>query len=444
MPTLEERMAAARAALNPQNVPSIAGNNAMIENRAQKAGGMQAFGHAAADRFLSNVANVPDLVANLGARSINNAVESAVPDILRPESYQQGRGDILDAPIPEKQPLIDVPPIGQDFVGGPTGDDLMGAVQRVGETAAAIKTGDFTQFQPDAAGQQRELSDSFAEHYPAATTLGTISGDVLTLIAGRAPMADARGKAQLMANIQAKVAGKSGRGIELAPSVSSALKAVTGQSKGARTLLNRAGRAAETGLEGFALAALNGEADPLETFGYAAGTQAAGSLLLSGMSGLLSGGPTKAGLKLAGSAAAIGAIAQTLKSGTPGGNDYILQSIETGFNKVALGMAAGIVSGAAGMGRVTKGFPVRALPGLADTITAMPRAATLSVLTEFMQDPAAQSVVTKLSTDPEYFDAASRRRLERAFINEDVSISSVIEDLMSNREFSKKFEAIGQ
>lgn len=444
MPTLEERMAAARAKLSAGNVPSIAGNNAMIANRQQKATGVQAFGQGAADRFLSNVANIPDFAANIAARGANEVAERAQLDIMQPQNYHQGSGDVRDAPIPKPQPMIDVPPIGQDFVPGPTGDDLMGAVQRVGEGAAALRTGNFSQFRPDAAGQQRELTDSLAQQFPVASSLGQISGDVLTLVTGRQPIAAARGRANLVSQNLAKAVEKSSRGVELAPTVMSALKNVTQGSSATRTLLNRAGRAAETGLEGFTLAALNGQADPMETFGYAAGTQAAGSLLLSSMSGLFSGGFEKAGVKLAVSAAAIGAMIQMFKSATPGGEDYILPSMEAGFDKVMLGIAAGTVSGLSGMGRVTKGFPVRAMPDAADVITSMQRGATLSIMTDVLKDPAAESVLQKLATDPEYFDAASRRRLERAFVNEDISLTGVIEDLMTNREFAKKYEAIGQ
>ncbi len=211
------------------------------------------------------------------------------------------------------------------------------------------------------------------------------------------------------------------------------------------TLMNRLGRVGETGLEGFTLAALNGQADPLETAAYAAGTQAAGSVLLGGMTGLLSGGPTKAGTKLAISAVAIGAMMQIFKAATPAGNESpveVLSSLDAGFNKVALGLAAGVVSGAAGMGRVTNRFPVTALPQVADMITSMPRAATLSVLTQILEDPAAEAVVNKISTDPGYFDPASLRRIERAFVDEKVNISTTIEDLMNNREFRQKFEAL--
>jgi hypothetical protein len=280
---------------------------------------------------------------------------------------------------------------------------------------------------------------------PNAFWLGQIGGDMMTLMTVRAPIASASGRGQLAAVQAAKMAEKTGMPVALAPNVASALRNAAVNSGTTKTLLNRLGRAGETGMEGFVLAALNGQADPMETAAFAAGTQAAGSVLLGGMTGLLSGGPTRAGAKLAISAVAIGAMLEIFKAVTPAGEGSsveVLKSLDSGFNKVALGLAGGIVSGAAGMGRVTNRFPVTALPQVADMITSLPRAATLSVLTNVLEDPAAEAVIKKISTDPTYFDAGSLRRIERAFVDERVNLSSTIEDLMNNREFRQKFEAL--
>jgi hypothetical protein len=380
-----------------------------------------------------------DMAANVGAQTANQIarpVQRAAEGVaaLRTGDFNQFAPNPQVIPVPEN--------ITDDFVRGPTGDELMGGVQRIGEGAAALVNRDFTQFQPDAAKQQRERIEQIVKEDPRAAFFGNISGDILTLMTGRAPLANARGRAQVLSQRLGQRAASQSGPIALAPNVSSALKNVTANSRSARTLMNRAGRAAETGLEGMVLSALNGQADPMETFGFAAGTQAAGSLLLAGTAGLLSGGPQKAALKLGISAAAIGSAVQLVKSSTPGGRDFILESAETGFNKVALGLAAGMVSGAAGMGRVTGGFPTRALPGIADTITAMPRAATLSVMTEILDDPAAEAVVMRLATNPEYFNATARRQLQRAMDVESVSMSQTIENLMQDEDFRKKFEAL--
>jgi len=440
MPTLEERIAAMKADLAKAVPPSIAADQQMQARQRQNATSMGAFGHAAANRYFGNIANIPDVVGNLAARSVNQAAD-AMPDFMRPSSYAAPTGDVRQ--FEQRNPMIPVPQVGQEFVPGPTASDLMGLAQRGGELAGAIRTGDFNQFRPDAAAQQQARTEAFAEQNPVATALGNISGDVLTLITGRQPIAAGRGRANLLADVMSKRAASTAKPIQVAPTVSAALKTVTSQSKGARTLLNRLGRAGETGLEGFTIAALNGQADPVETMAYAAGTQAAGSLLLSGMGGLFSGGVGKVGLKLGASAVAMGAITELLRSGTFGTDDPV-GSLATGFDKVLLGLAAGTVSAAAGMGRVTKGFPVRAIPDFADVITSMPRAATLSVLTSIQEDPAAEAVVNKMASNPEYFSPAELRRLERPFKDANYSLSGVIDGLMKDREFQKKFEAIGQ
>lgn len=434
--------------------PSIAASDAMAGNRQQRRDFIDtsgsAFGQAFADRFAGNVANIPDVVANLGARTINQAAEPFQKVAAFGKQMFSGDRpvpgtDVRSAPVSQITPLIRVPTIGQEFVPGPTSSDILGGVQRLGEGAAALRTMNFGQFQPDASAQQQARTELMAQQSPVASILGTISGDVMTMMTARAPIASARGNAQLAAIQAAKLAEKGGTSIALAPTVSAALKSATVNSKATATLLNRVGRIGEAGLEGFTLAALNGQADPLETAAFAAGTQAAGSVLLGGMTGLLSGGPTRAGAKLAISAVAIASLMQIFKAATPAGDNNpteVLTSLGTGFDKVALGLAAGVLSGAAGMGRVTNRFPVTALPQVADMISSMPRAATLSVLTSMLEDPAAEAVVNKISTDPLYFDPASRRRIERAFIDETVSLSGTIDDLMNNREFRQKFEAL--
>lgn len=449
MPTIAELIAQQRQAMASSVPPSVAANAAMVGNREQQRQAVDTSGSAMlqgmASRLAGNVANIPDVLANMAARGVNTAV-SNLPDIAKDviTPYQQPASrDVRQ--LQTRAPLIDVPVIGQEFFPGPTGADLLGLVQRGGEVAGAIRTGDFNQFRPDASAQQQARTEAMQQQSPTSFWLGQIGGDVMTLMTARAPIASARGQSQLAAISAAKAAEKAGTPLALAPSVAAALKSATVNSKTTATLLNRAGRAVETGLEGFALAALNGQADPIETAAFAAGTQAAGSVLLSGMAGLLSGGPTKAGTKLAISAVAIGALMQIFKAATPAGDGSpveVLSSLDAGFNKVALGLAAGVVSGAAGMGRVTNRFPVTALPQVADMITSMPRAATISVLTQILDDPAAEAVVSKISTDPGYFDPASLRRIERAFVDENVNISTTIEELMNNREFRQKFEAL--
>lgn len=387
----------------------------------------QSMAQGAASRLLGNVANTPDLVANLGARAVN----------LASGPLRTAANKIPGVDIPQP---FNPPAFGQDYVPGPTGADLQGYVQRIGEGAAAVRTGNFDQFSQDPAQDQRELNQRMMEQNPGAFFMGQVGGDVMTLVTGRAPISRTRGLAQLDNAQTVRKLSETSRDISLAPSVAETLKITFKESPGLRTLYNRAGRATEAGLEGFALSALNGEADPVETMAYSAGLQAGGSLLLGGTTGLLSGGIGKIGAKLGGAAFSIGALMQMFNATTREGNDFLLDSMESGFSKVMLGLTAGAVSAAAGTGRVTSGFPVRLGPKVADMITSMPRAATISLMTEVMEDPAINSVVRKLSNSPDYFGSAATRRLERAYLNG--NFKDEFESLMANEEFSKKFEAI--
>lgn len=392
--------------------------------------GPQSFMQGAAARLTNNMANVPDLAANLGARAMNLATDPL-------------RRDVNKLPGVDMQQPFNPPAFGQDYVPGPTGADLQGAVQRVGEGAAAIATGDFNQFSQDPVQDQRELNERMREENPFAYFAGGISGDILTLVTGRAPIAKSRGLANLSNQQKVKMLNKAEKAdISLAPTVSEVLDLSTRRSSSFRTLLNRAGRAGEAGAEGFVLAALNGEADPVETMGFAAGMQGAGSLALSGIGNLVSGGFTKAGLKIGTASFAIGSLIQMANSSLRDGNDFVLDSMESGYSKVLLGLAAGAVSGLSGYGRVTKNFPTSAGPKIADMITSMPRAAVNSLLTEAMEDPATMSVVKKLAINPNYFSPEATRRLERGYLNG--NFRNELESLMLNDDFRRQFEAISQ
>lgn len=324
----------------------------------------------------------------------------------------------------------------------PKGQDLMASGNQMGQLAAALTNGDGSQFQ-NPFEAERLKSEAVAEEHPFAFPAGKAVGEIAAL---RAPVARTRSLAE-MSSIElgakykalAQAANEAGtlKGFRYAETVPDAFRSAVAQSKGFSALMNRAGRAAETGIEGAAISILEG-GDPLEMAAYAAGGQAAGSLLLGGLTGLFSGGPLKVGGKLALSAVSIGALLQTLKSITPGGSDYSLVSIEQGFNKVGLGITTGVLAGLAGTGR----FPVKALAGASDYMSALPRAAALSVLHDALNDTRSERVIQRLSIDPDYFGPVAARRLERAFRNPNISISGVIEDLMEQKAFREKYEAL--
>ena len=403
-----------------------------------------AFGRGAAIRTANSLANVPDLVANLGARAVTPLVRDLTP--VDPNSQE----------LLNTNPL-NIPPLGQDYVPGPSGHEILGGVQSAGEFASAAVKQDFGHFDQDPAQTQRELTQQAKEANPGAFFLGQVSSDVLALTTMRAPVARSRANQELVSNqiiggarnaenLSYRALARQGAGLQagettLASNVSDVLRNMT-NSKSWRWLRNRAGRATETGVEAAALSALNGEADPYESFGFAAGMQMAGSGILSASSGLLSGNIKDAGIKLGVAALATGSIYQIAKDLAAGGRDFILDSAESGFEKVALFLATGFLAGSTGMGRVTpmNVRPEKFAARVADAISSLPRAATISLITEGMDDPAVGAVVKKLSTTPDYFGPNFTRRLERAYLNG--NFRNELETLMSSDEFRKKFEAI--
>lgn len=397
---------------------------------------MQAGTRAGLERFTQSITGLPDLAATTLMSIPNKIARDAqnfgnLPELM---GYQRA----------ESGPL---PGIGERVLPGvPDAADVFAGAQRLGESAAALKTGDFSQFRPDARGQQQLISEEMAQQQPMATQIGTIAGDVATLGLLRSPVARTRslqemGAIETRAALDAahKAAIDAGKlpGFRAAPTFSDAIKSATSGSSGFASLANRAGRAAETGIEGAVLGILT-EGDPLEMAAYSAGSQAAGSLALGALGGLFSGGPMKAGTKLALSAVAVTGLLQTAKSVAPGGQDYILPTIQQAFNKVALGVAAGALAGVAGFGRM----PVKSLPAISDALSSIPRAATLSVLNDALNDTRAEKVINQISSDPNYFGPVAARRLERAFRNPNISISSVIDDLMETKVFREKYNEL--
>lgn len=192
-----------------------------------------------------------------------------------------------------------------------------------------------------------------------------------------------------------------------------------GVSKGIRRLLRGTGRVAETGLEGAALGVLRDQ-DPVEIAAFAAGAQGLGSASLNLVQGLSGGGPMRAGAKIGMTAAATGSLIQLLKTATPGGKDFILESMEAGFKKVLAAMALGTAAGVAGFGRMRSATPALAqrFPVAMDALTSLPRGATLSMIRQWRQsEPQRQAEIenalSRLS-QPSQFSEREMRQFQDA------------------------------
>jgi hypothetical protein len=333
----------------------------------------------------------------------------------------------------------------------PGGQDFLGAVDTAGEAAAAMATGDMTQFSPDAGEAARLRSEIMAQEQPGATQTGQILGDVASIVGLRQPIARARNatelaeanRAQLARVVEKPVTAEAAKAViadevRNAANIPDMLQRMSVKSDSFNALMNRAGRSAEAGLEGAVIGIMQ-DRDPVEMAAMAAGGQMAGSALLGMLGSVTRGGLQSTGLNLLLAAGSTTALIQAAKEVTPGGKDFALESFESAVAKVTLGVAAGVMAGLTGQGRL----PIRAIPRVADAMTAVPRAALLSVVNDATSDPRVETVINKLAMNPEYFGVQAMRRMERAYRNPDISISGVVDDLMeSNKEFRDKYRLL--
>jgi len=285
-----------------------------------------------------------------------------------------------------------------------------------------------------------EESERMREQFPKATGAGDVAADVITLLTGRLPLAKGIAKAER------KLVGKTpdllfGGAIPKItdPGAKRLVKRVI-DSKSVRLLARGAGRSLEAGFEAAALDLLKGDA-PLETAMYVAGAQAGGSVLLTIGKGLTTGGPLRIGSKLALSAVSAGALIQLVKNTTPGGQDNLIDSIETGFEKVMLAVLFGAVAGAVGAGRLRGTKLAEDLPKLTDAIAAIPRASMISLLENYRDagpddQQTIELVIGKLSEDPEFFGTRVATKLQSAMENN--RFAEALRELQNNKAFKQK------
>lgn len=387
------------------------------EQPQEPVGTFQAIGRAGVDSFMNNILGIPEALANVPPSPTQ--LGGQIADRLNPFNVPS-REDIANPQIEQPRSML------EDITGSrelPLPD--------AGDVRAGVRT--VTQGQPFGEARQAVSAEEarMREEAPIASGVGGALGDAATLLTGRAPLvrgAQRRATARAAEPVQQLPAG-------LRRTFNRALN-----SKSMKGLANRAGRSVEAGLEGAALAVLQ-DGDAAETAAFAAGGQAAGSLALAGIPST-----GKGALGLMGAALGVTAIIQLTKSATPGGNDFILPSIEAGFDKVKWALAMGAMAGLAGAGRI-RGKTAEDLPLLMDGLTAVPRGAVISLIEDWRAEQAEgqnriEPVINKLASDPEYFQPAHRRRLERAIKSGQKPISSTIDDLMEIRSFRRRFEAL--
>jgi len=399
-------------------------------------------GSVFADRAVrKNIDNLLNIPGALGSGFAHTAAGLRTAGAAPRLAFQgESIGDFFDASLQQEQ--------GRGVASGL--NRLQDFVPNTLDVQAAAQPG-------DTAVNREQLLEQILrqnEQFPKASAAGNIAGDVTSLLQGRSGLKlfrDAR-----MVNPPLPP-----------PNIPTGTRAFLDDivdSKFSSMLRRGTKRSGEVGLEGAAIALLN-DGDPLATAGYAAGTQAAGSLALT----LLT---TKTGLGLVGSAALGTALLQMFDTVVPGGDDFILPNIEGAFNHLAGAIGIGMMAGLAGTGRIPTGqaavaqsvrgaraagtptrMPLRAsitenLPSVADAITQVPRGVMVSMITDATdpKNPNAdiqKMVIRQMAIDPEFFGATAGRRIGRSMTVEGaMSLKDTIESLLDDRRFREKLDEL--
>jgi hypothetical protein len=363
--------------------------------------GGTAFQRGLLERVSGNVAALPSmLMAGSGLTSPNPA---------------QG---MLGVDVPSILPQLEVPkPSGREALAG-----VLGGVKGVGNLLQGEAPRFGEQVQASVAESERTQADS-----PLAFGSGGALGDALTILAGRAPLVHQAAAAPKVAQQAASAT----------PGVKNAIR-VALESKPVQKLARAAGRSLQTGVEGATLAMLQ-DGDPVEMGAYSSAGQLAGSASLGLITGLKGMGLTRAGLTVGAAAFAAGSLMQLGKSVTPGGKNFILESLESGYSKVALALALGAVSGLAGAGRISGKF-ANTLPVTMDAITTIPRGMVLSVLRDALSDPDVEKTVNIINTQPDAFAPRHMKAINKG-LESGKSLSEIVKDLSRDKRFSDVLSA---
>lgn len=388
------------------------------ENAEPKQSAGQAVGVGVVNSFLNSFLNIP------------NAIASNIPsplNFIQPALGGGFRSEVVDG----------------ELVPGPTlVEDIKGRPLEPGERVIPIPTAETirARFSPEVASGQTTIAESVAQQQqqaaqsPIATGIGEMIGTGAALFTGRAPFvakaarAPKAGALKPPSNLQI-----GGKPTEIKRLADKALK-----SKAAKTLANRAGRTAEASLEGAVISILN-DGDPAETAAFAAGGQVAGSAIL----GLTK--PIKGAfglpLRLLGTAIGAASIIQLTKAATPGGRDFFIESIESGYDKTLYGLGLGVLAAVAGTGRfgIRKGFPGSST--LLDGATSIKRGAAIKLVNDLTADSRIEPTVTAIMEHPNLFKTKHARRLVTAVSDPKRDTSKTLDDLMKIRSFRTALES---
>lgn len=313
-----------------------------------------------------------------------------------------------------------------DFV--PSFDDIAAAGQGLQGAAGALLQGEPANLSQRIAAERQQIAQAIAAQQqgaPIATGAGEFTGDIATLLTGRAGV---RGVAQAT-NLQ-----------QLAPVLRA--NATTGMGRALQTFARSVGRsgkrALETGAEGAFLASLQG-ADVQEVAAGGAAAQIVGDVALSTFRKFAK----PASLLVAIGTATV--VSNGLEGITPGGQNRILPNIEEKTKEAILALLIGGAAGAAIGGRIPKDQPLKVLggPAFAELVDVTRRGALLSLIGSMTRDPNVTGpVVKKFSQDPDFFGPKAKVALQRAINSDKIEIRNTIDELMKDRGFKRRFDQL--
>jgi len=268
--------------------------------------------------------------------------------------------------------------------------------------------------------------DEIREEFPGIAFAGDVAGDVAGIFRGRASFSKAiKAAEKTLAGLTTKLTGTG-----LLPLAEAYLK-----GPAAKVLAKGAGRTLEVGLEATALDIVKGD-DPFETAGYLMGAQVVESGILQTFK-VAKANPLWTG------ALAVAGTWQIVKGLTPGGDNSIIESIESGFDKVTFGLAIGALATMAGGGR-RRGFKGKLetkVPQFADQLGSTPRLAVIAVVDQLFHAPPEErddieTVINKLVDDPIFFGKEITLRLQNAM--EGGRFAEELRELQKDRKFRQK------
>lgn len=370
---------------------------------------------------LDNLLGIPEFVAR-GGRGMNNIALSSM-------GYEM-------KPIPQEG-LLGLPS-GREAAAGI--DTALGKVGMGGLLSVSPN------FDENLARRER-----VAEQAPVGDFIGSTATDAGFLALGRAPL------------MQGKTGGIFDEGIEAALEKASQVlgrkAAPTGSARFTKEIIDNetvrkmargVGRAGETSLEGLTIAVLKG-GDPFEAALMSGGAQLASSVVQTATGEIFEfpeelvnkdkdGKPLQP-KTLVGKARALaingaiyGGLYQILNSALPGGVDSVLQSEESGYNKVLAMLALGAAANIVGQ-RTSEDSVLAAYPVVADYITSIPRTAMTGFIADMSKPdaPVYEKVLERIQQAPEAFPQDQMDRLLEGL--KTGSFGSTVDELQANKTF---------